>query len=578
MSDRTTVRAPILEQGSPAERRSSSDGLRHRCMACREHPPLEPRYLCHHCGRVYCERCAPRPDSLTSLLTATHPGSAREREHHCRRDVHPSPRLGAWTIAGVLGVLTLAALMLLFQFSQTQAMLVPIALFVAWIALGIGWRYQDARRHLPPRFVLDGPVPVIHQRELLAAEVTLGADYRERWVGEGAVGEIEAMIPLSPALHEALDTLVSRRALDEHEVEDIVVVAGIVVLESAEHVRRFDPPLPYGGARRWRIEAPLSGWRYLYERKGAAEQRLVARYELEGWGGGGAHAAPFPLQLLARYVGMEGRRTLEITLEARDLQDEGRLERLVLRRGSGMPAFDLISAGGRLRSQHAPDEIELGASALESGGRLRLRLALAQPLADRGPVWLEGKVSFSSPRPISGLEVVALYDARGGRVTDEWHYRRETRVDLDFRIDLAALPHQGLSSHEGSFELPGVSLEGQRRIAAALENESRLLQSHERLSRAGGERPATATWSLMGSWSPARGDAVSPATYVLTLTPLPDGTRVHLRVEAVVADATGARDRAPAIWRRIRALIERAVAGQPPGHSLLSRLREESGE
>lgn len=512
-----------------------------------------------------------------SLLTATHPGSERAAEHHCRRDVHPSPRLGGWTVTGVGGVLALAALMLLFQFSQAQAMLVPIALFVVWMAVGIGWRYRDARRHLPPRFVLDGTVPIIHQREHLAAEVTVAADYREQWIGEGATGEIEATVPLRATHRERLDDFVGRRALDEHEVEDVVVVAGIAVLEQAHRIRRFDPPLAYGGARRWRIEAPLSGWRYLYERKGAPEQRLVARYEIEGMEGG-AHAAPFPLQLLARYVGMEGRRTLEITLEARVLPPESRLERLLLRRGSGMPPFDLISAGGRLRSQHTPDEIEVGASALAPGGRLQLRLALERPLAAREEAWLEGKVLISSPRPISGLDVVALYDARGRRVTDEWHYRRETRVELDFRIDMAALPHQGLSSHTGTFDLVGVALEGQRRIAAALETESRLLQAHERLTRMGADGDAAATWSLMGNWPTARGDAVAPASYVLTLTSTATGSRAHLRVEAVTADGSDGRERATAIWRRIRELIERATRAPSTDHPLLSRLREERPE
>ncbi len=588
-------------------------GNRYHCTTCAARGiEKEPQFMCHHCGRLYCEECAPATQGFGALfqhqeLSALKARGVRRRvldiwwpeAAHCSECVHYVPRYPLWM--ALWGVIAVGAAALLFlQGAGAGAItVIPIMILLTGLAVAWLWRWWDANYRQDRFFPIDGEPPIIEVDERMEAEAVLdGGKYTEALREGSPYGKVAATVRITDEDRRQLDTYEHHNHLTEYQLSQIPVTAGAVVMENVVRVTHPDmrwsaqgewmahPDIPaWGGqrSRRCQFTAPLAQWAALWVQGSNEPKRFEFTYLIDWWVPRNPFRWAFPVQVQAHFPEQSDRRTLVLDVVLTNSISHFThpyIRQVTLKAGEGMPPFRLLPAEGQTMESDSQDTLTITDLRLNDQRRGTLQLRFDQPLDVSTPVWLTGTATVGTVgATFSLMEMKAYFDAFGRKA-------RPTRTEirshalLDFRLNLSALPYQQRAHATVDFTLSGADAERDDVLCDYLSETTEVVYLNEQAQPI----PINATHrvalppirEVIGRF-PNREDRLGiPLAYTVKLTPHHNETSVHIEVEMTDSGDPSSRDlpqqQADALVTRLRAAAKPAVRPAPEPN-LLTKLR-----
>lgn len=572
------------------------DGNRYRCSTClMEGRESEPTYLCHHCGHLFCEACAPKRSWWQRLLfqhqefkwlgqqsnVRRWPWQRWKEAAHCGEHTHPIPRLAPWILIGTFGALLIFFIFSLLNFDPMFIALATVIPLLLWVTVGFAWRFWDRKRVQKLFFPVDAAPPLLSLLEFFKAAAILDGRYQEQ-VEEGMPrGYLKATIPLQPVMIEGVEKMARAHQLNEIQLGETAGSAGAVLIRNSSRVVNANmrwsdtgmplttsaPPWPHEGARRWDLTAPLIKWSYLWTGKGEHKQELTFPYKIDWWKKRGFYTSafakkdyryPFPVQVQAYFLEQDERRILQLSfvLSSQLPVSTTNIKKVILKEGDGLPPFTLQEVPNGAMIESTVDNIQVSEMDFDVEHIASLQLRFKRPPLEgqHEKAWLTGVILIEAPVTMSGAEIEAYYDPFGQR-PHVLKTKSSSKISLKFKINVASLPYERLSRYQEELILKGINAERDDQIISSLATQSHLIRISEQEHLTQGKN--TPRREIMGRWPVEHEyDSSLPVIFHIELTPTDTKTQLDLRVEAPVHDNTLEQVRAIEYGHRLRKLIQ----------------------
>lgn len=585
-------------------------GNRYRCTTCYARGvDRAPHYMCHHCGRLFCEECSSKLRPPLSWffqhqeLSALQARGARrwvgdawwQEASHCRECVHYVPRYPSWILL-MTGIAFLLILFLYLTGASTAIITVlPALVFVAGMGIAFAWRTWDATSRQQRFFPADGEPPIIELEERIEADATLdNGKYMEVLRDRSPSGFLRATVRITEEDRRQLEQYEHHLHLTENTLSSVPVTAGAVVLEGIQRVAHNDmrwnergewlvhPDTPaWTGqrSRRWQFKAPLAQWSALWVPNNTEPKVFSFEYLIDWWVWRQTFKMPFPVQIRASFPEQGDRRTvvLEVALTG-SVAHLGNpfIRQIMLQRGEGLPSFRLLPVQGQKMEGDSPDRVAIQDLKLNENRVGLIQLQFDEPVDVSRPVWLNGIAMMGAVgSTLSQMEIKGYYDAFG-RLSRPTRQEVRAVAILNFRLNLASLPYQTRTAAIEETTLTGISAERDDEIVEYLERETEVVYANEQVQPIPLNAPQKIALppirEVLGRWHDST--LAVPLVYRVKITPTPSGTIVKIEVEQS-DDGTPTRAATPkTVAKEIKDQLLAALKKAAPEPSLLGKLRK----
>lgn len=608
MNTSTTRTTPPLE-ASYERHITRRWGNRYRCTTCYARGvERAPQYMCHHCGRLFCEECSSKLRPPWSWLfqhqelSALRARGARrwigdawwQEAAHCRECVHYVPRYPSWI--GLMVLLAVGLILLLWATGAPQTLItfLPALLFIGGMGVAFAWRAWDGSSRQQRFFPADGEPPTIELEERIEADAVLdNGKYLETLRERSPSGFLRATVRITEEDRRQLEQYEQHHHLTETTLSNIPVTAGAVVLEKVQRVVHNDmrwnergdwlvhPDLPiWTGqrSRRWHFKAPLAQWSALWVPGNTEPKRFTSEYLIDWWVWRQPFKMAFPLQIRASFPEQGDRRSvvLEVALTGSVAHlNNPFIRQIVLQRGEGTPAFRLLPVQGQKMEGDSPDRVAVQDLKLNEQRVGIIQLQFEEPLDVRHPLWLNGiAIMGAVGGTLSQIEIKGYYDAFG-RLSRPARQESRAIAILNFRLNLASLPYQTRTAAVEESTLAGVSAERDDDILEWLARETEIVYANEQVQPIPLNAPQKVAMppirEVMGRWRES--SLAIPMVYRVKITPAPAGTTLKIEIEQSDNGDPARMDAPQQAARTLRDQLLATLKKAAPEPSLLGKLK-----